>query len=213
VASDPSYKQAIDQYHRQMAQRQGDYENSLLVNAYINKLRAKELAVSDAEVKQYFDTHQVEYSKPVEIQVSHILVATEPEAQAVLQRLKAGDSFETVARQMSKDPGTGKNGGKLPPVQHGSLVPEFETAAFALKNGEISAPVKTTFGFHIIKKTGERVLPPQPFDVVKEKIRGSLEKEKFDHWVSEKQAAANVHVDDAELSAASAPHAQERPSL
>jgi peptidyl-prolyl cis-trans isomerase C len=213
VASDPAYKQAVDQYHRQMAQRQDDYENSLLVNAYLNKLRTKELAVNDAEVKQYFDTHQAEYGKPVEIQVSHILVATEPEAQAALERLKAGDSFETVARQMSKDPGTARNGGKLPPVQHGTLVPEFENAAFALKNGEISGPVKTTFGFHIIKKTGERVLPPQSYDVVKEKIRSSLEKEKFDHWMSEKQASANVHVDDAELAAASAAHPQERHSL
>ena len=113
---------------------------------------------------------------------------------------------------MSKDPGTAKNGGKLPPVHRGTLVPEFEVAAYALKPGETSGPVKTTFGFHIIKKTGERTLPAQLFEAVKEDIRSRLEKDKFDQWVSAKQAVAGVHVDDAVLTAPASP-GMERPSL
>lgn len=87
-----------------------------------------------------------------EICASHILVEHEHEAQDVLKKLKEGKSFEELAKQFSKCP-SGEEGGSLGSFGKGQMVKAFETAAFGLKVGEISPPVKTQFGYHIIKRT------------------------------------------------------------
>jgi parvulin-like peptidyl-prolyl isomerase len=113
-----------------------------------------------------------------------------------LARLKAGESFEKVARSVSKDPATAVRGGKLNPIRRGMLVPEFEDAAFALKVGGLSGIVKTQFGFHIIKKSAERQLPPRSLADAKEEIRSKLERDKFNAWVTARQAALGVKVNE-----------------
>ena len=213
---DPAYQAALDQFKTQWKRRLKDYEESLLVESYIRKLRTQDLAVPDAEVQRYFDAHRTDYDKPLEIQVSHILLNTPAEAQTALDRLKAGEPFEKVAREMSKDPATAVHGGKLNPFQRGTLVPEFEEAAFALANGQISGIVKTQFGFHIIRKIGEKLLPSRSFAEVKEEIRARLERDKFDQWVTQRQSALAVKVNEQNLSTLSPTspgNPQESPSL
>ena len=85
-----------------------------------------------------------------QLHASHILVKTEQEAQAALYDVTHGKTFEEIAREKSLCP-SGKKGGDLGWFGHGQIVPEFETAAFALKPGDISRPVKTQFGWHLIK--------------------------------------------------------------
>lgn len=85
------------------------------------------------------------------ITASHILVEHEHEAQDLLQKLKDGKSFESLAKEFSQCP-SGEEGGALGSFGKGQMVREFETAAFALKVGEISAPIKTQFGYHLIKR-------------------------------------------------------------
>lgn len=87
-----------------------------------------------------------------QIRVSHILVQTEASAQQVLDRISKGESFEAVAREMSTDRGTANKGGNLGLFGRGDLMPEFEKVAFALRVGEVSKSVKTSLGFHIIKR-------------------------------------------------------------
>jgi parvulin-like peptidyl-prolyl isomerase len=88
------------------------------------------------------------------IQASHILCKTKPEAEDVIQKLSAGDSFEKLAKERSICP-SGKRGGNLGKFGKGQMVKEFERAAFKLKKGEITKePVKTQFGWHVIKRTG-----------------------------------------------------------
>jgi len=89
------------------------------------------------------------------IRVSHILVEKHSQALRILEELKKGGSFGELARRYSQCP-SGKRGGDLGFFGRGQMVREFERAAFALKVGEVSAPVKTRFGYHIIKKTGEK---------------------------------------------------------
>ncbi len=93
--------------------------------------------------------------------VSHILVETEEEAQAVLDRLADGEDFATVAQEVSIDPGSGANGGSLGPLQIGAFVPEFEEAALALEPGTVSEPVQTQFGFHVITTEAAGELTPE----------------------------------------------------
>jgi peptidyl-prolyl cis-trans isomerase C len=88
------------------------------------------------------------------IKCSHILVKKQSEAMAVLERLKKGESFANLARELSVDRGSGKKGGDLGLFGRGVMVKAFEDAAFKLNKGEISQPVKTEFGYHIIKRAG-----------------------------------------------------------
>ncbi len=85
------------------------------------------------------------------ISAQHILVNSKPEIEELKKRLDSGFCFEHIAKQFSKCP-SGKNGGNLGEFRHGQMVPEFEKAAFALEVGEISEPVQTQFGFHIIRR-------------------------------------------------------------
>ena len=88
---------------------------------------------------------------PDKVHCSHILVKTEQEAKAVLDRLSKGEKFANIAQQVSLCP-SGKRGGDLGVFTRGKMVKEFETAAFALQKGQISAIVKTKFGYHIVKR-------------------------------------------------------------
>jgi parvulin-like peptidyl-prolyl isomerase len=88
---------------------------------------------------------------PNEVHCAHILVRTEQEAKTVLERLNRGEKFANISKEVSQCP-SGKRGGDLGTFSRGKMVKEFETAAFALPKGQVSPVVKTTFGYHIIKR-------------------------------------------------------------
>ncbi len=196
IPRDPSYQQTVEKFKTDWKRRLKEYEETLQVESALRRLRAKDLAATDTEVDRYYNDHRGEYDKPVEVTASHILVSSEQDAQTALARLKDGQPFERVAKEMSKDPATAVRGGKLTPFRRGTLVPEFEDAAFGLKTGEVSGVVKSQFGFHIIRKLGEKQLPPRSATDVREEIRAKLERDKFNQWVSAKQAVLGVKVDD-----------------
>jgi foldase protein PrsA len=88
----------------------------------------------------------------VKIKCSHILVQKQSEALAIVERLKRGESFANLARELSIDKGSGKKGGELGYFGRGMMVKPFEEAAFKLEKGQLSEPVKTEFGYHLIKR-------------------------------------------------------------
>jgi peptidyl-prolyl cis-trans isomerase C len=92
---------------------------------------------------------------PNEVRASHILVKTEKEAQAIIQQVKGGASFDDIARKVSICP-SGKSGGDLGWFGRNRMVKPFEEAAFKLDVGQLSEPVKTQFGYHVVKVTGKR---------------------------------------------------------
>ncbi|MHB0915550.1 MAG: peptidyl-prolyl cis-trans isomerase [Thermoleophilia bacterium] len=152
------------------------------VQAEVNKDAPK---VPDEEVRAYYDENIADYTNEEETrQVKHILVKTEEEANQVKERLVAGEDFATLASELSLDTGSAGMGGLLPqPVTatNSGLVPEFEAAMAQLKEGEVSGPVQTTYGFHII--VVERIIPPgpTPFDAVKEQIRQQIQTLQYDY--------------------------------
>jgi peptidyl-prolyl cis-trans isomerase C len=89
---------------------------------------------------------------PNQVHCAHILVKTEKEAQTVLDRLGKGEKFSNIAREVSRDPGSGKRGGDIGWFTRGKMVKEFENAAFELQKGQTSPIVKTQFGYHIIRR-------------------------------------------------------------
>ncbi len=200
IPKDPAYQKSVAVYKEGWKRRLKDYEDTLQVESALRRLRTKELAATDTEVDKYYDDHRAEFDKPIEITVSHILLSSEQDAQAALERLRSGEPFDRVAKEMSKDPATAVRGGKLAPFHRGTLVPEFEEAAFKLKVGGMSGIVKTPLGFHIIRKLAETQLAPRSAADAKDEIRAKLERDKFDQWVSAKQALLGVTVDEQAMS-------------
>jgi peptidyl-prolyl cis-trans isomerase C len=121
------------------------------------------------------------------VHARHILVATKEEANAVLARLAKGEDFAAVAAEVSLDGGSKVDGGDLGFFPKGYMVPEFETAAFALQAGKTSAPIQTQFGYHVINIV-ERD-PARPLD---EEMLHANQQEAFANWVTAQRQAAKV---------------------
>ena len=151
-------------------------KDSLLVSYALEKA-FENIRVSDADVKKYYEEHPDQFAGEETVSASHILVDTEAEATDIRKRLDDGLTFETAARQYSKCP-SGAQGGSLGEFGKGQMVPEFEQAAFSMEPGAISQPVKTQFGYHIIRLDGKHAAEKIPFEQVKEQIRAHLLAEK-----------------------------------
>ncbi|MBF0392384.1 MAG: peptidylprolyl isomerase [Alphaproteobacteria bacterium] len=128
-----------------------------------------------------------------EVKARHILVETEQQAKDVIAKLGKGAKFEDLAKEVSKDPGTKDSGGDLGFFGKGEMVKEFAEAAFALKNGEITqTPVKTDFGFHVIKVEDRRKAEAPPFDSVKDQLRQMAGQETVVKVVNELRDKAKI---------------------
>jgi len=121
----------------------------LMVGQYIND-EFEKLEVSEDELKAYYGENKAMFNQKEQVWAKHILLKTEDEAKAAAARVIKGESFEDVAKQMSTGPSASK-GGDLGWFEKGQMVQEFESAAFSLDKDKISEPVKTQFGYHIIK--------------------------------------------------------------
>lgn len=165
--------------------------NSIVERAWAGKIAKKAAAeVTDAQAKTRYDDLVKAGKMPEEVHVRHILVDSEDAAKAVLNDLKTVP-FETEAKAKSKDPSAKTNGGDLDYVNEGSgLVPEFLEAALKLKAGETTqTPVKTSFGFHIIKAEDRRTIP---FEKVKDNIKDALVQEQVAAAVDALKKSASV---------------------
>ena len=157
------------------------FRNQSLARAAIDA-SLKDVTVSDEEAKKFYDEHPDQFTQPERVHVRHILISddvTSADAIAKVQAdLKAGVSFDEVAKSRSLCPSAAQ-GGDLGEVSKGQMVPEFEAAAFALKDpGDLSEPVKTQFGWHIIRLEGRTPSSLEPFDTVKPQLLQYLTNEK-----------------------------------
>jgi foldase protein PrsA len=134
----------------------------------------KDVKVPDAEAQKYYDDNKATYTTPESRDVRHILVAKKALAEEIRKELVAGADFAALAKKYSTDPGSKDAGGKYT-VTKGQTVPPFEKASFSLKTNEISQPVKTQFGYHIIQPTGDlKQAAVTPFAKVKAQIVAQL---------------------------------------
>ena len=143
------------------------------------------LALTDDEVRQYYDANLSQYQTPGQVRASHILLRIEGDDEAVAARAadlateaRGGADFAALAREHSQDEGNADNGGDLGLFGRGRMVPEFENAAFALAEGEISDPVRSPFGYHVIKVTEKQEEVTQPFAEVRGAIENTLKRER-----------------------------------
>jgi peptidyl-prolyl cis-trans isomerase C len=145
--------------------------NKVLMGALLQN--AAKAAETDAEMHKVYDQAVKEMGTEEEVHARHILVETEAEAKAIEAELKKGADFADEARKKSKDPGAA-NGGDLGYFTKDQMVPEFAEAAFKLDKGQISDPIHTQFGWHIIKVEDKRVKPTPSFDEVKPQLENYI---------------------------------------
>jgi peptidyl-prolyl cis-trans isomerase C len=128
-------------------------------------------AINDQAMHTVYEDAVKQMGGEQEVHARHILVPTEDEAKAVLAEIKKGTDFAELARQKSKDPGAAAEGGDLGWFGKEQMVPEFADAAFKMEKGQVSEPIKTQFGWHIIKVEDKRTKPVPEFDKVKDQVQ------------------------------------------
>lgn len=166
---------------------------------------AKASATDDAEHKVYDDAAKARKPEQ-EIHARHILVPTEDEAKAALERVKKGEDFAKVADQVSKDPGS--QGGDLGWFTADKMVKEFADAAFKLDVGQVSDPVKSEFGWHIIKLEGKREKAFPPFDQVKDQVAKYVVQKAQSDLIMKLRTDAKIERTEPEPAAQPAPAAE-----
>nr|WP_232286734.1 peptidylprolyl isomerase [Pelobacter propionicus] len=185
-----------------------ELKKRLIVEAFLKKKVETDAQISDADLKKFYDQNIDKFKAGEQIRASHILVKTEKEAKEILAQLKGGAAFEELARKHSVDSSSAK-GGDLGWFGKGAMVPAFERAALALKEGQVSDVVKSDFGFHIIKLTGKRPAGTRPFDEVKDQIKAALmpskQQEIFQKIKDELKKSAKITVKEDALNAMSEP--------
>ncbi|RFU62266.1 peptidylprolyl isomerase [Bacillus sp. V59.32b] len=198
----------------EMALMQAGYEDeealkrSMKIGVLQEKAALKDVKVTEKEMKEHYDT-----LKP-EVNARHILVKDEKTAKEVKQKLDKGEKFEDLAKEYSQDPGSVEKGGDLGWFAGGQMVPEFEEATYALKKNEISGPVKTENGYHIIQLLDKKEL--ESYEKMKKEIERDLKMAKLDEAVVQKAMdrelkSADVEVKDKDLDKALEPEAEAAP--
>lgn len=158
-------------------------QTQYLAKEYFKRIQAKQAPISEEQLKNYYNSHISEFTPPEEIQARHILVKTESEANKVLGELKKGVDFAELAKKTSIDPAASK-GGKLELMDgkdwlpRGSFEKSFEYVLFKIPKGEVGGPVKSQFGWHILKVDDRRQPEPPGFVQVRNLIKMRLENER-----------------------------------
>jgi peptidyl-prolyl cis-trans isomerase C len=167
-----------------------------LHNAY---LRQQFETLKPEEVKARYDKEVAAMPKEEEIHARHILVKTEDEAKAIIKQLDEGKDFTELAKEKSED-SSKSDGGDLGYFTKGRMVPEFEEAAFALEKGTYTkTPVKSQFGFHVIKVEDKRDAQPPAFDQVEPQVRQIVMQEKYSAIIDAAKADQKVEIVDETL--------------
>ncbi|MGQ0674322.1 MAG: foldase protein PrsA [Hyphomicrobium sp.] len=168
-----------------------------LRDAYFDK--AVRTGVGEEAARTYYDSQVKAMPPEEEVQARHILVDTEDKAKDLAERIGKGEDFGKLATDNTNDGASRADGGMLGYFGKGQMVPQFEQAAFALQKGEVSKPVKSQFGWHIIKLEDRRQKPPPSFEEVKDRIVGSMMQAKAQEIASALRGKAEIEYVDPEV--------------
>jgi peptidyl-prolyl cis-trans isomerase C len=169
-------------------------------------------AVTDEAMKKVYAEAIKDIGNEQEVSARHILVETEDEAKKVAADLKAGGDFVAIAKERSKDPGSKDQGGDLGFFGKDQMVPEFAEAAFKLDKGQTSDPVKSQFGWHVIRVDDKRTKQPPTFDQVKSQIESYVQRKAQADLIQKLRAEAKIEKVGGDKPAAAAPAAPAAPA-
>lgn len=172
-SSEKRYQQQLQKQGLTEQQVRDDIKAQLVSEAIFKKV-TNNITVTDADLMAYYNQHKTQYSVPEQRQVAHILVKKKALADKLYNEIQNGANFGALAKKYSQDPGSKNQGGQLT-ISKGQTVAPFDQTAFLMHTGQVSHPVKTDFGYHIIKALGPiKPAKTTPFKQVKESIRQQL---------------------------------------
>lgn len=149
-------------------------------------------AVTDEAMKKVYAEATKDMGNEQEVSARHILVESEDEAKAIAADLKKGGDFAAIAKEKSKDPGSKDQGGDLGFFSKDQMVPEFAEAAFKLDKGQVSDPVKSQFGWHVIRVDDKRTKQPPSFDQVKDQVESFVQRKAQADLIQKLRAEAKI---------------------
>ena len=184
--SDEALQAELDRYGLTL----DDVRNNMKSNIQIETLLNPYMNITDEEVLQYFEENKASFAQQEQVKASHILVDTGEEALEVKARLDGGEDFAELASEYSLDDTNSEQGGNLGYFGRSGMVQEFSDAAFSLEIGEISDPVQSTFGYHIILVEDKIEASEPDFETHKDEIKKQIESTKsyeaYMAWYAEK---------------------------
>jgi parvulin-like peptidyl-prolyl isomerase len=190
VPRSADFRARLEQLRRDEEERVREGSEALLTAMWIEDLRTRgQLKVSDAEVRDYVAKY------PNEVEIRHVLLATPAKAEAVAKKLRSGANFAKVSQESSLDATTAAQGGKFPPLMYGEVIPELEEVVFRMRTGEIGGPLKSKFGYHVVRKDGEKRLSLDSAET-RERVSRLIEKQKLDGYLQQMQEKFPVEVVD-----------------
>jgi foldase protein PrsA len=189
-----------DEMLKSRGMTENDVHALLKQQIIIDKAVGKNVNVTEAQIKDYFNKNHASYDTPDQVQARHILVADLKTAQKVEADLKGGADFAQEAAKYSMDPGSKDKGGELGLFRRGQMVPAFDQAAFSLPVGQISQPVHSSFGFHIIevekRVPGQKATLASTHDKIADQLRQQQEAPLIQPFLMSLQQKANIQVSD-----------------
>jgi peptidyl-prolyl cis-trans isomerase C len=190
VLSQAAKKKGVDK-SATVAAQMDMARQAVLIRAFFDDY-VKANPISDAQLKADYDKYVVQLGDK-EYKVRHILVDKEDDAKAIIASLKKGETFEKLAKEKSKDTGSKDNGGDLDWAPAGRYVPEFGNAVKALPKGQLSeTPVKSPFGYHVIRVDDSRAMKVPGFDEVKDKFRQQAQQDQVARLIQELRGKAKI---------------------
>ncbi|PFP16096.1 foldase [Bacillus sp. AFS073361] len=187
-----AFNKALETNNTSLTYLKQDLKNYLT----IKKLLEPEITITDEEMKTYFNENKDTFAQAEQIKASHILVADEKTANEVKEKLNNGGDFAKLAKEYSTDESTKDAGGELGYFAKGTMVTEFDDAAFGLAVGEVSKPVKTKYGYHIIKVEAKKKGKEANYNDSKAKIKETLLDQKIDSeyatWLEKKKKSYDI---------------------
>jgi len=179
------------QNDKEVKERLKDAEAQIVADVYIRKTVTPK--ITEDKIKARYDELSSKFKPEDEVRARHILVPTEAEADELLKKIKGGEDFAKLATDKSKDTGSAKQGGDLGYFPRSAMVKPFAEAAFGMKVGDISEkPVKSDFGYHIIKVEDRRKSSPPPMAEVKEQLTNQVGQEMVASMIKDMQSKAKI---------------------
>ncbi len=190
----------FEQILKQQSLTEQDVQNIFKQQLVLEKAVAPQVHVSDSDVKAYFDKNRTLFDTPAQVRARHILVADQAKAKEVMAKLKAGGSWDALAKQYSTDPSSKDKGGELGFFGRGQMVPAFQDAAFGAKVGQIVGPVKSPFGYHVLqveeKKPAQHATLASAHDKIQTQLTSQQQATAIPAFLAQLKSGAKIDIYD-----------------